>query len=279
MLSISAWLLQNEGAEVLRKVLPRCEEAQIAALPVKGVVTSRCLYDDVAERPITDVDLRIRPRDLARFRRAAAASGWNCVRVARSYGNLIYDFGTLSLDVEAYVGPPGLCSLSVDEMLGRSQRQEIVPGLWTRVPELHDHAVLLTVNAFKDKIVTAAPWAIADLERVVLQPQFRRDVFIERLRQSHATTLAWIVADWMESSRKNEHWAAIRLAIESSTKVRRLYGWLFQRQLAIAHRAPMSLRLMARAGADTHFMQGEALVRALAWSAESRLRRFAATKR
>jgi Uncharacterised nucleotidyltransferase len=271
---ISAWLLQVEGAEILRKVLDRCDAARIPTLPVKGVVTSRWLYRDVADRPITDVDIRIRPRDFARFRRMATTAGWNCLRVARSYGNLIYEFGALSLDVEAYVGPPGLCSLSVDVMIDRSERQEIVPGLSVNVPELHDHAVLLTVNAFKDKMVNAAPWAIADLERIVLPRRFGRDLFVERLRQSRVTTIGWIVAGWMESAQKNGAWAAIRAAIESRARVRRTYARLFQGLLATSGGSTMSLRLLARVGADTPGMRAEALVRALAWSAESRLRQF-----
>jgi hypothetical protein len=270
---VRAWLLQQTGLKILREVVTRCDAAAISVLPVKGVITSRMLYADVAERPMTDVDVRIRPRDFARFRRVAAHADWKCARVARSYGNLIYAFGGLSLDVEAYVGPPGLCSLGVDVMLERSERQEIVPGLRVSVPELHDHAVLLTVNAFKDKMLTAPSWAIVDLERIVLQPRFRRDLLLERVGQSQMTTMAWIVAKWMESVRKSDGWRAIRIALETMPGLRPTYAKLFQRQLAVADRAPLSIRLLARAGADSRHMQLEALARAAAWSAEMCLRR------
>jgi putative nucleotidyltransferase-like protein len=271
-LPVSTWLAQEVGAEILREVSAHCEPAAIPLLPVKGIVTSRLLYRDVAERPITDVDVRVRRRDLGKFQRVAAAAGWRCLRVAWSYWNLTYDFGPLSLDVEACVGPPGLCALSVDAMLDRSERLEIAPGLRVSVPEIHDHAVLLTINAFKDKIVTAAPWAIADLERIVVQPCFRRDLFIERVSQSRITTIAWIIAAWLESVRGSSAWGAIRLAIESGGNVRRTYAKLFQRQLATVGPAPMLLRLLARAGADSSLMQIGALAGALAWTVEMRLR-------
>ncbi len=176
----ATWALHEVGGQILRDVAGVCERASIAFVPVKGIVTARLWYRDVAERPIGDVDIRIRPGDLRALEAAAKAAGWRCVRVLRSYRSLIYDFGSLSLDVEATVGPPGLCGLDVATMIARGEVREVVPGCRAAVPEIHDHAVLLTVNAFKDKIAMAHPWAIADPARVVIQPVFRRETFIER---------------------------------------------------------------------------------------------------
>jgi hypothetical protein len=271
-LPVSAWLLQEMGTQILGEVITRCAEQAIPVLPVKGVVTSRVLYGDVAERPMTDVDVRVRPRDLPRFRRVAAAAGWRCLRVAWSYGNVTYDFGSLSLDVEAGVGPPGVCALRVETMLDRSEHREITPGLWVRVPEIHDHAVLLVVNAFKDKIVTAPPWALTDLERIVALPQFRREIFVERAIQSRVATIVWVVAAWMQSARGSDAWGTIGADLESGGHVRRIYARLFHGQLAKAKRAPMFLRVLARVGADSLQMQIGAIARAAAWGAEQRLR-------
>lgn len=270
--SIRAWLAQETGIEILREVIGRCDQAAIPVLPVKGVITSRVLYADVAERPITDVDVRVRARDLPNFRRAAAAAGWRSGRVSRAYRNLTYDFGFLALDVEACVGPPGLCALEIEAMLDRSERREIAPGLVVSVPEVHDHAVMLTVNAFKDKIVTATPWALADLERIVMQGTFRRDDFVERVCQSRITTLAWIVAEWMESARGNRAWGAIRAAIEARGHVRWAYARLFRRLMSDEDRGRMPLRLLARVAADSSRMRVEGIVRAAAWTPEMWLR-------
>lgn len=271
-LPVSTWILQHAAAEVLREVAARCDAASIPFLPVKGVVTSRLLYSDMAERPMTDVDVRVRPRDLRALQRVAAAAGWRCTRVLRSYRNLTYDFGSLSLDVEAGVGPPGLCALGVDAMLGRSVSTELAPGCRVSVPELHDHAVLLTVNVFKDKIVAAQPWALADLERVVAHADFRLDRFVERVRESRIATIAWIVAAWMESARRSEAWGRVRAALESRGPVRRVYAGLITRRLSGAARAPMSLRLLARVGADSRRMQLDALLRAAACVVELAMR-------
>ena len=268
----STWVLQEIGVEILREVAHRCGRAGIPMLPVKGVVTSRVLYGDVCERPITDVDIRVRRRDLEAFRSMAAATGWRCIRVLRSYRNLVYDFGPLTLDVEAGVGPPGLCALDVDSMLERSEEREIVSGCRVAIPELHDHAVLLVVNAFKDKIVTAPAWAITDLERVIGHPQFDREEFVERVGESRITTIAWVVAAWMESVRNSAGWGSIRTAIEARGNVRRSYAKLVQGRMATAGRAPLSLRLLARVAADSRRMQMEAVAHAAACVVELWLR-------
>ena len=269
---VSAWLLNEAATAIVREVTALCDRAAIEVLPVKGIVTSRLLYADVSERPLTDVDVRIRPRDFRRFERAAKVAGYECTRVARSYRNLTYDFGTMGLDVEAGVGPPGLCALQVDAMIERSQRREIAPGVRVLIPEIHDHALLLTVNAFKDKIVTATPWALTDLERIVLLPEFRESAFIERVHESQISTLAWIVAWWMESHRRSGVWGAIRRGIEAQYPVRRAYARLVQRQLRRAEQAPLSLRVLARVAADSRRMQIEALLHAGALVAELWLR-------
>jgi hypothetical protein len=270
------WLFHQIAADLLRDVTSRCEAAGIPLLPVKGVVTAHLLYADVADRPLTDVDIRIRPRDFQRFRRLGRASSWRCVRVARTYHNLIYEFPTLSLDVEGHVGPPGLCALTVDAMLSRAVTTDLT-GLRMLVPEVHDHAVLLVVNVFKDKLDAAAPHAVADVERIIEHPSFDRATFLERVVESRIATITWLVAGWMES-RGSGRWGEIRTLLEKRP-VRRLYGRLFRSLLPSAGLKPMALRLLARVGSDDRLMQGQALLGAFAWDLEMRLRsRFPAPR-
>jgi Uncharacterised nucleotidyltransferase len=267
-----AWLLQEAAIGVLRDVVGRCDAVGIPVLAVKGVVTSRLLYEDVTERPLTDVDIRVRGADFDRLRQLAADVGWGCVRVLRSYRSLIFDLGTLSLDVETYVGPPGLCSLEVGTMIARARRTELAPGLSVLTPEIHDHAVLLTINAFKDKVITAPAWALADLARIVVHPCFCQSDFVKRIGDSGIVTIAWIVARWFETVRGDRAWGDIRRAIESGTSVRRLYARVFRRYMRAADESPLALRLLARAGADRPWMRLRGLATALACSAEMRLR-------
>jgi hypothetical protein len=257
--------------EVLRETVARCEQAGVPLLPVKGVVTGRWLYEDVAERPIVDVDVRIRPEDFSTVRGLGQRAGWRCSKVIWTYRSLVYEFVPLSLDVESYVGPPGLCALEVGTMMARATLREIAPGLRVRVPELHDHCVLLVVNAFKDKLSTARQGALADLERIVCQPDFRQEVLVERLVEARVATLAWVVASWMETQRGSARWGALRAALETRTRTRRRYARLFA-NWAIEHSGSMRLRLLARAAADGRSMRVHALGRAAAWQVETWLR-------
>ncbi len=267
----AVWAQHTVAAEILRVVARQCAAAGIAFLPVKGVVTSHMLYEDVAERPISDVDVRIRPRDFHAFRRMATDAGWDCLRVARTYRNLVYQFPSLSLDVEAQVGPPGLCALGVHDMLQRAGELHMAEGLRVAVPEIHDHAVLLTVNAFKDKIGTAAAPALEDLDRIVRRRDFRCEAFVDRAVESRTATIAWLVGSWMES-RGSPEWSRLRGQLELRAPIRRAYGRLFQSLTELGHEGSLAMRLLARAGADAPLMRLQALASAAAWEGEMWMR-------
>jgi hypothetical protein len=229
------------------------------------------LYEDVADRTMLDVDIRIRRRDFGSFRRMAREAGWRLVTIAQTYRNLVFEFPGMPLEVEAAVGPPGLCALTVEAMLSRAAPFLFAPGFSLLVPELHDHAVVLLVNVFKDKMTTAFPRAISDLERVSRQPSFSVEVFVERAIESRIATIGWLVAGWLES-RGSASWGAVRSLLERRGRLRRSYAHLFRRLLRHADRNPLALRVLARVGADTGIMQARALATALAWELEMRLR-------
>jgi hypothetical protein len=51
---LAAWTQHVRHTRALRTVLDRFAAARIPALPVKGIVSAKVLYDDVAERLLTD---------------------------------------------------------------------------------------------------------------------------------------------------------------------------------------------------------------------------------
>jgi hypothetical protein len=215
------------------------------------------LYNDVAERPITDVDVRIRPRDFWRWRKVAREWDAPCWSVVWSARSRAYDFAPLSLDLEASVGPPGLCALTVATMLSRAVPFEIAADVRVLVPELHDHAVVLVVNAFKDRFVGGNPASLVDLERIVALRDFRCDTFVELAFLSQIATLTWIVAGWMEEERASQAWRAVRVAIESREEPRRLYAALYRRiaQSPSASSRPAYLYAMSGGDHPVHRLQ------------------------
>ena len=61
---LRVWFDHQRAARALQALLEVTEPEGIPLLPVKGALLARTLYADVTERPITDLDLRVRRADL-----------------------------------------------------------------------------------------------------------------------------------------------------------------------------------------------------------------------
>lgn len=253
---------------ILRRVADVCDAHRIEILPVKGVLTAHLLYEDVAERPITDVDVRVRPRDLERLVVAGQRAGWKLLQNSRPYRNVVFDLDGRTVDIEATVGPPGLCGLSVDDMLARSTESVAPFGFRHRQPEIHDHALVLCVNAFKDKFVFAHPGSIRDLTLIAEQREFDPARLVALARECGVNSILWIVADWLAGRPGNERWRAVR-ALVGARPPRAVYTWLFARALERARPESLPIRIVARAGADSPRRQLDALVFMAWWVLDS----------
>jgi hypothetical protein len=233
----------------LEQVLAGCRGDAIDVMPVKGVLTARTLYADPGQRPIQDVDLRVRPEDLHRVCRVAERSGWRLVSQSRAYGTLGFDVLGFLVEFESHVGPPGMCELQVDDMLRRATSETGALGVRHLEPELHDHALLLCVNAFKDKLVDALPWAVRDLQLLPLQHGFSAERLAALAKEVGATTVLQIVSTWVAGMDGASTWNEVGDALGWSSP-RSLYTFLFERALRADPPARGWLRVLARAGAD-----------------------------
>ncbi len=269
------WARQVTASRALETVVKRFDRAGIDTLAVKGVVTTHTLYRDTTERPMTDADVRIRPGDFrAAARVARNETGWRIEEWRPAYGAFVLRVPGLDItvDVESVIGAPGMCSLSIGEMLSRATRG--AGGVDVRVPELHDHALLMSVNVFKDKLALAAPWALEDARRIVEAEEFDIDLFVDRARRAKVACVAWIVADWMVRKEESATWGRIRQKLGAERAPRPLYAWSFRR---LQERAPEALatRVLARVAADYPGMWVGALGHAVAM-ASSRTTRSSA---
>jgi hypothetical protein len=198
----------------------------IPLVPVKGIITAHLLYDEATARPLNDVDVRIRPRDFGRAVAVAKARGWYVKRDALLWQALLRVEGW-EVDVKSCLGPPGLCAVSVSDVMRRAESRIEPFGFPHLRAELHDHALELVINAFKDSL-RVMPWSLEDLCRIVRQPGFQAARFIERVRQARVATATWLVANWMVESHGAEEWRTVRDSIGAgppSARVARLYEW------------------------------------------------------
>jgi hypothetical protein len=169
----------------------------------------------------------------------------------------VLDVAGTELDLEAHVGPPGLSALTVDEMIAHAALRIGALGFPHLEPELHEHAVLLCVNVFKDKLAFARPHAVQDLELIATHEGFDAARFADVARRARLATLVWICADWLARSREITAWAAIRDAIG-----KRAPRPLYARAVAalVARGEPTrTLTLLARVASDDPLRRARAL--------------------
>jgi hypothetical protein len=242
----------------LEQVLAGCRDGGVEVLPVKGILTARLFYSDPGQRPIQDVDLRVRPEDLNRVRRIGERSGWRLVSRSRAYGTLGFEVLGFLVEFESHVGPPGLCALRVEDMLRRATPYTGALGVSHLQPELHDHALHLCVNAFKDKLVDALPGAVRDLELLPECEGFSAEKLAALAKDVGAATILWLVATWIARTRGAPGWGRVRDALGRSAP-RPAYTALFER--AVQARLPWRrwLTVLARAGADRRAQRLRAL--------------------
>ncbi len=255
---------------MLERVVEGCGRFGVDVLPVKGVVTAGLLYADPAERSFQDVDLRVRPTDLRRVERAAAIAGWPLVSRSRAYGTLAFDVLGFLVEFESHVGPPGLCALSVTEMMGRASCRETSSRAVLLEPEIHDHGLVLCVNAFKDKLIDAVPGAIRDLEVLPALDSFHPEKFAELAVRVGAVTIVRIVARWLLRARRARRWETIHDRLGPSDS-RPRYAAAFERAIWAPSPQRPFLRVLARLGADRRSEQSRAVRAMVARAVEEKL--------
>ncbi len=243
-----------------------CDAVGIDVVAVKGILSARTLYDDISERVISDVDVRVRPRDVSRVERLAREQKWTIVSRTHAYNNLVVVIDGRHVDVEAHVGPPGVCTLTIDELIMRATREDRTFGFSAWVADPHDHALVLVLNAFKDHMAQAMAWAIGDLSKLLDAPWFDEAELIARAKEARAETVLWIVADWMARFMSDDAWGDLRDRMGKPARAGFASAHLWLESIGSAGEFP--LRVLARFASDSPRQWGHAFARLVAWQAE-----------
>jgi hypothetical protein len=251
----ATWAKHEFAAEAFRQVVEVTRAEGVDVLPVKGIVLAHTIYERVEERPMVDVDFRVRRRDLKRLASVLRSAGWPVRVASRQLGTMEIQASRTLVEFESSIGPPGVCALGVEAMMARATMRTTL-GVDHLVPEVHDHALLLCVNAFKDKLVQAAPWVREDLYRIAAMPDFDAREYVARVAEAALGTLVWIVADWLSAESRETVWTEVRDKLRGAR--RRNYAGLYMR---LARSAPESVAmgLIARAASDSRALRVKAL--------------------
>jgi hypothetical protein len=251
----ATWANHEFAAEAFRRVVEATRAGGVDVLPVKGIVLAHSIYETVEERPMVDVDFRVRRRDLKRLASILKSAGWPVRVASRQLGTMEIEASRTLVEFESSIGPPGVCAIGVPDMMGRATMRSTL-GVNHLEPDVHDHALLLCVNAFKDKLVLAPPWAREDLHRIAATPDFDARGFLTRVAEAQVATLVWIVADWLSSGSRETVWTEVRDRLHGAR--RRSYAAAYMR---LVRSAPESaaMGLLARAGSDSAALQLKAV--------------------
>lgn len=225
------WVRHVVALRTLERVTSCFAEEGIPVLPVKGVLTAHTLYADASERNIGDVDVRIPRRFFGQVMRIAFARGWKPQTDAPALYTTFFKIDGHEVDVECCLGPPGLCTLSVEDLLLRAGRVVGPLGFPHLEPDLNDHVLILVLNAFKDGLLIA-PWALEDLRRIVRHLRFDGDAVVGRAREGGVLSVLWLVADWLAEVHGVGEWAAVRDRARTfvpKQRVQRTYAFVRRR--------------------------------------------------
>ena len=262
--TVAGWARHEHARTVLEEVLLVCKKSGIEVVAVKGVLTARWLYQDPSERWIQDIDLRVAPRDLRRLKEAGSRAGWEILDWSPVYRNIVFRVQGLMAEFEGHIGPRGVAALPVSEFLARATEHVAPFGFSHLQPELHDHALLLILNVFKDKIVEASEGAVQDLERVAALKDFDPERLAALAKRANVSTIAFLVAEWLVGVRGASAWQPVLRAL--GRPPRRHFAALFRRLMPWPD--SLGLRLLARAASDGRMNQVVATGTTAAWLVE-----------
>jgi hypothetical protein len=254
------WLVHLRIAKALEILAPALAAENVPWMVVKGAALAHLLYSDPADRPLADLDVRIRPEDYQRARQALARASATLTYEAPSYGNLVADVRGQMVDLETTLSARFVTRLSVADVLSRSRELSLYGGIRVRVPDTVDHALILAANLVKDKITQAAPWSYRDTRVIADQPDFDAAVFVARAFDARMPTIARIVAETFDA--ESAGWRAVnqRLGPGPRRRTIRAYRWLSE-----THPTSLAARLMGRLVTDDAGDRARALAIAGYW--------------
>lgn len=253
---IAAWATQRHALHTLAKVLRALDDAGVRAMPVKGIVLGSSIYDDVAQRPIVDVDLLVAPADVPRLFVCVRSRRWKLVWDSKVLGYVNFVVDGLAFDVAMTIGPLGVAAIGVRRFFDRASLGEAPLGFPHLRIELHDHVLLMALDAFKDRFA-AKPFASEDLLRLTRSAGFRAEALVERAREARLCTVVAAVAQWLLDRHESEAWQRVRRQLDGAP-LRRAYLQGLRERLA----SPPSTRfdrfrarVAARAASDSRARQ------------------------
>lgn len=151
---------------LVRDVAQRLAEQAIPVMPVKGALLQHWLYDDPSERPLTDVDLLVRPDHLRRAVQVLEVEGYR--RLSRNrVGPVVMctPFG-LALDLHPRLFDRARYRMSTYDVFSRSSEDREVYSASVRLPSPLDVYAHLIGKVGSDHLNARASRRLGEIARM-----------------------------------------------------------------------------------------------------------------
>jgi Uncharacterised nucleotidyltransferase len=203
-----ATMLRNTAlADELLRVLAAFRQADIAALPVKGVVLAETLYGSLALRPLGDLDVLVQPADLPRARAALGELGF-AQADQPGYENAYHPYHDPPYYRRATGSP--ICLELHWGLWARHFFQLETDALWQRVVPAQIHGTTLSILSPEDTLLHLA----IHRSRSALRLRFVCD--IAELLRHHRATLDWeyLLAQTQAAGARTTMFYTLALAVD-----------------------------------------------------------------
>ena len=186
---------------VLELVSAALAPANLQALLAKGVGLAH-LYPSPWLRPMADIDLLVRTRDLDAVTAALAAAGFSVERdLERPRTGSLLEVAVrpptnamqLLLELHVAMDKAVLRPVHIDGVFARSAAHDALPQL--RIPTLEDHVLLVALHLAADEYRHAA--GFADLE-VLITAGADLEIVVARAKQARASAALYVAFATLE---------------------------------------------------------------------------------
>ncbi|MEM8608641.1 MAG: nucleotidyltransferase family protein [Myxococcota bacterium] len=154
------------SADVVREVARTLGPIDVDVMPVKGALMQHWLYDDPADRAMTDVDILVRAPDLERAREALAAAGYVFLGQTGLGACLMRAPVGLALDLHPRLFDSARYRLTTDAVFARSTFDETLYGVRVHLPSLLDAYAHLIGKFGSDHLNAAATERLDEIVRM-----------------------------------------------------------------------------------------------------------------
>lgn len=126
------------ATELVGDVARRLAGSGIVVMPVKGALLQHWLYDDPAERPLTDVDLLVRPDEFGTAVTRLEAAGYERTHHGSVGGSVLHTPFGLALDLHSQLFDRARYRMPTRDLFARSGVDDALYGASVQIPSALD---------------------------------------------------------------------------------------------------------------------------------------------